>query len=67
MLDIICPLVEIELTDLPQSEDALPPPPPALLAPTALILGKIWKMATSFSGGVIELRTVKDMGEGGIK
>ena len=29
--------------------------------------GEIWEMVTSFSGGVTELRTVEDMGEGGVK
>ena len=29
--------------------------------------GEIWEMVTSFLGEVTELRTVKDMGEGGVK
>ena len=30
-------------------------------------MGIIWETVTSFLGGVNELRTVKDMGEGGVK
>ena len=30
-------------------------------------VGIIWETVTSFLGGVNELRTVKDMGEGGVK
>ena len=29
--------------------------------------GTFWEMVTSFLEGVIELRTVKDMGDGGVK